>query len=140
MLVALAFTVATVLNMLAFLHVYWALGGRWGKDAAVPRRPGGERLFEPSARSTWLVAIALAAAAYAVRLAVRAGPLHIAAAIAVALLALAFLARAIGDFRWVGAFKRERGSKFARLDTRYFVPLCLLLALACAFISFEAFA
>ncbi|GIL38302.1 DUF3995 domain-containing protein [Roseiterribacter gracilis] len=138
MLVALAFTVAAVLNTLAVLHVYWALGGRWGKDAAVPRRATGERLFEPSSRSTWLVALALAIAAYSVRLAVRAGPLHTIAAIAVALLALAFLARAIGDFRWVGAFKRERESKFAQLDTRYFVPLCLLLAVACACISLDA--
>jgi hypothetical protein len=55
----------------------------------------------------------------------------------VALLALAFAARAVGDFRWIGAFKREHESKFARLDTVYYVPLCALLALACACISAE---
>jgi hypothetical protein len=44
-------------------------------------------------------------------------------------LALLFLARAIGDFRLVGFFKRLRGTRFASLDTRYYSPLCLGLAL-----------
>ena len=39
------------------------------------------------------------------------------------------LARAVGDFRYVGFFKRVRGSRFATLDSRYFSPLCLLLGL-----------
>ena len=43
-------------------------------------------------------------------------------------LAVVLLARAIGDFRLVGFFKRERGTRFARLDSMAFAPLCLLLA------------
>ena len=39
------------------------------------------------------------------------------------------LARAVGDFRYVGFFKRVRGSRFATLDSRYFSPLCLILGL-----------
>ena len=31
--------------------------------------------------------------------------------------AVVFLARAVGDFRYVGFFKRVRGTRFARLDT-----------------------
>jgi hypothetical protein len=36
--------------------------------------------------------------------------------------------RTIGDFRLVGVFKRVRGTRFARLDSIAFAPLCLLLA------------
>jgi hypothetical protein len=36
--------------------------------------------------------------------------------------------RAIGDFRYVGFFKRIRDSKFARLDTLAYSPLCAALA------------
>ena len=43
-------------------------------------------------------------------------------------LAVAMAARAVGDFRLVGFFKRVRGTRFARLDTMLFTPLCLLLA------------
>ncbi|MDB5365405.1 MAG: hypothetical protein JWM77_1332 [Rhodospirillales bacterium] len=135
---ALATAVAAVLNTLALLHLYWAMGGRWGHDAALPRRSTGERLFEPSKRSTVLVALILVGAALVVQLAVRDGMFHGVAGGLVAMLAFVFLARAIGDFKWLGLFKRENASKFSRLDTRFYVPLSLLLALACACISFEA--
>ena len=45
-----------------------------------------------------------------------------------AALALGLLVRAIGDFGYVGFFKRKGGNPFARLDTRVYSPLCLLLA------------
>jgi hypothetical protein len=37
--------------------------------------------------------------------------------------------RAIGDFNYVGLFKRQRDTPFARNDSRYFTPLALFLAL-----------
>jgi hypothetical protein len=39
-----------------------------------------------------------------------------------------FLLRAIGDFHYIGFFKQVRDSRFARLDTLVYSPLCLLLA------------
>jgi len=49
------------------------------------------------------------------------------------LIAAAFALRAIGDFRYVGFFKRVRESRFARLDTFAYSPLCTLLALLIGF-------
>jgi hypothetical protein len=48
--------------------------------------------------------------------------------IAAWLIAAVFALRAIGDFRYVGFFKRIRDSKFARLDTLAYSPLCAALA------------
>ncbi|WP_367946795.1 DUF3995 domain-containing protein [Leptospira santarosai] len=45
------------------------------------------------------------------------------------LLSAMFLFRAIGDFRLVGFFKKIRGTKFAKNDTAFFSPLCLLLSI-----------
>jgi hypothetical protein len=45
------------------------------------------------------------------------------------LIAAVFALRAIGDFRYVGFFKRIRDSRFARLDTLAYSPLCACLAL-----------
>ena len=42
------------------------------------------------------------------------------------------LARAIGEFRLVGFFKTVKGSLFARMDTLFFSPLCVLLSLGLA--------
>ena len=52
-------------------------------------------------------------------------------------LALALFARAIGDFKYVGFFKRVRDSRFAGLDTLLFSPLCLLLAVGVAAIALQ---
>lgn len=119
-----------ILAILAMLHVYWAAGGKIGKTAAVPTRDD-KPLFAPTPFTTIIVALGLfaMAALNAVRIGwiaapgnsrfVRAG-LWLTAAI--------FLLRAVGDFRYVGFFKRHRDSRFARLDTRLYSPLCLLLA------------
>ena len=40
-----------------------------------------------------------------------------------------FLLRAIGEFRFVGFFKKVKGTKFATLDTKYYSPLCLILSI-----------
>jgi Protein of unknown function (DUF3995) len=50
-------------------------------------------------------------------------------------LSLGLLARAIGEFRYVGFFKRVRGTRFAQLDTLVYSPLCLLLAAGVAFVA-----
>jgi hypothetical protein len=50
------------------------------------------------------------------------------------LTAAVFALRAIGDFRYVGFFKRIRDSRFARIDTLAYSPLrgCLALLIGIA--------
>jgi hypothetical protein len=45
------------------------------------------------------------------------------------IIAAIFLLRAIGDFNYVGFFKKYRQTIFGRNDTRYYSPLCLLIAM-----------
>ena len=52
-------------------------------------------------------------------------------------LAAGLLARAVGEFKYVGFFKRVRGSRFARLDTLLYSPLCLLLSAGVAAVAFS---
>jgi len=122
---------------LALVHVYWALGGRVGRSAAVPEA-NGRPAFVPGRAATLGVAGALLAAALVVALA--AGltggpPVAPLARILTAVLGAILLARAIGDFRRVGFFKREQGGAFARLDTLAYSPLCLLLGTGCLLIA-----
>jgi hypothetical protein len=46
-----------------------------------------------------------------------------------AVLAVLFAGRAIGERRYVGFFKRVRGTVFAWWDTRVFSPLCAALSI-----------
>ena len=43
-------------------------------------------------------------------------------------MALVLLARAVGDFRLVGFFKKIKGTPFAKWDSLLFSPLCLVLS------------
>lgn len=127
----LPFTLASTFLLLSLLHLYWLWGGRLGSLAAIPEKDG-RPLFTPSKTSTLLVALALfccavlvAALAGWIALPLSAGLLN---KFGFTLSALFFL-RAVGDFRWVGFFKRVRGTPFATLDTVLYSPLCLGLAL-----------
>ncbi|WP_082994808.1 MULTISPECIES: DUF3995 domain-containing protein [Aquimarina] len=38
-----------------------------------------------------------------------------------------FYTQSFGDFKYVGFFKRIKQTKFGRLDTMFFSPLCLII-------------
>jgi hypothetical protein len=127
-----ALLVAGVYALLSALHVYWALGGRWASTAVLPH-VGEVPAFQPALLATVLVAIALAAASVLVlcRAGVVAWPLAgWSLRPCMYVLGVVFALRAIGDFRLIGFFKRVRGTRFARLDTWFFAPLCTALAAA----------
>jgi hypothetical protein len=122
-----------ILLIVAAVHVYWAAGGKAGKGA-VPAA-NGRPVIKPSTFGTALVAVALCA--MAALLALRIGWLDqpalpgngVVVQIGTWLMAAVFALRAIGDFRYVGFFKRIRDGAFARLDTLVYSPLCAFLAL-----------
>lgn len=51
-------------------------------------------------------------------------------------LAVVLFLRAIGDFRLVGFFKQIRDTRFARLDTILYSPLCLVMAIGTAILGY----
>jgi hypothetical protein len=135
----LAMTLVTVFVLLALVHVYWALGGSVGKSSAIPHIRG-VAVFRPSFVSTLAIAgVLLLCAALIVGLSVvmsASGPQRWLVRFAYVLAAILLL-RAVGDFQLVGFFKRERGSAFARLDTLFFSPLCLLLSVGVFFVGYS---
>ncbi|KVP64587.1 DUF3995 domain-containing protein [Burkholderia ubonensis] len=129
-----AYFIVPTLCAIALIHVYWACGGRVGKAAAIPELDG-EPVLRPSAAGTFAVAAALLAGAGVIAARagwLRASPHASAVAFATVALALIFAVRAIGDFRYVGFFKHIRGSRFARMDTLCYSPLCAALSLSIA--------
>lgn len=125
-----AITLAAALGGIAALHVYWAAGGRWALDGAIPTELGTPR-FIPGRLLTLGVAgvfAGLAVCALAV-----ADVVAISAPGSRAILTLAggaFVLRAFGEGRYVGFFKRKVGTRFARRDTAIYTPLCVLLGAA----------
>ena len=131
-----------VLSFLAGIHVYWALGGKWGITAVLPTDEKGTRKLNPGLIITLVVSIALAGIAtlYGVKsklfslefipsLVLQYG-LYISSGI--------FLLRAIGDFKYVGFTKKIKKTTFAKNDTKWFSPLCLFLGVTGFFIAIVA--
>ncbi len=134
----LAIGLALVFGALSLLHVAWAVGIRVGRGTAIPEREDGAPTFRPGPASTFAVAGLLFVAALLVTQRVGLGRGWIPAALVVPgcwVLAAAFILRAIGEFRYVGFFKRVRSTAFARMDTRYYSPLALLIGLSAAFLA-----
>lgn len=116
---------------IALWHVYMASAPDAARLWAVPSRDGTP-LFRPSRVATLAVAAMLLLFAALVGSCAglwRLGIPHRVLVIFSYALALGLVGRAVGDFRYVGFFKRIRGSQFARLDSLIFSPVCLLLAL-----------
>jgi len=116
---------------LSLLHFYWAFGGRLGSQGAVPTI-GKEPLFVPGTGSCIAVGAALlaATAVTAIRVdVVLVGLPPWVSRAAVGVLAAVFAARAVGDFRYVGFFKRIKDTTFARRDSLFYSPLCALISL-----------
>ena len=131
---------ALVFLALAGLHAYWAFGGRWGITKALPMAADGNIVLRPTAAMTGVVALGLLAMSGLNAAHLALGP---AAApgwlrLAEGGLALLFALRAVGDFRYVGLSKRVHNTTFARLDTRYYTPLCGLLAASSASLALAA--
>lgn len=128
----ISFIAACMLFVVSLLHVYWAFHGTWGKGAVIPERDG-KQVFSPHSGMTLLIAALLAFAG--VILLVRASyiPFRINAFLLESgawICAVVFALRVVGEFNYVGLFKRKRDTTFAKMDSCLYVPLCAFLSLA----------
>jgi len=133
----LAIAVSSVFVVLAAWHFRMAWSSAASESGAVPS-VDGRPLFVPSTRATVMVGLVLLS--FAALVAATGGllPLGVPDVVLAWLsygLALGLLLRAIGEFKYVGFFKRVRGSRFARMDTLVYSPLCLLLAAGTALVA-----
>ncbi len=122
-----AFVAAIALFAVAGLHVYWAGGGRWLFDVALPETPTGAKAFTPGPILTLLVAAALTVfGALVLAVTFDVGPDGLRWLVWCGVAVFGF--RAIGDTKTVGFSKSDHGTAFAQADDRWFSPLVFFLA------------
>lgn len=131
MILVLTLLQSTILFVLSIVHFNWVLGGKFGFNKALPTNVKGERVLNPSRFDSAIVAIGLLL--FATYYLIVAGvltfqvPNYMLTYAGWAISGI-FLLRAIGDFNYIGFFKRIKKTEFAKNDTLYYSPLCLLLA------------
>ena len=141
----LAFALSAVLLLITALHAYWGIGGIWpGKDAAscahtVAGFRGVDEMPSPAASFAVAACLGLATLWPLALEGVFASPFPKEGLAATALLiALVFLGRGIAGFTpWWRRLTPEQ--PFARLDQRYYSPLCLLIGAGFAILAITEF-
>jgi len=121
-----------IVGTLSAIHFYWALGGKWGISATIPTNEKGERVLNPKSVDCIVVSIALLAVGLLVLIEAQLIPLSLPAPVrqyGLPTISGIFILRAIGDFKYVGFFKKIKNTSFGKLDTRYYSPLCLFIGL-----------
>ncbi|MBC7774789.1 MAG: DUF3995 domain-containing protein [Phycisphaerae bacterium] len=137
----LTMTNAAIFTLLSGLHFYWMLGGNWGLAQALPTTESeGKRMLNPGPLACLGIALGLLGfACYNVSLGIgfmKDRPFWANKWVIWAIAGI-FLLRAMGDFRYVGFFKKVKNTEFGKMDTKWYAPLCLYLGLSSAWIGWE---
>ena len=117
-----------VLLVLALIHFNWVFGGEFGFSESLPTKENGERILNPKKIDSAIVGAGLLV--FSLFYLLKSGLIQVQLPNWMILyvgwiISAIFLLRAIGEFKYVGFFKKIRNTKFGRLDTKLFSPLCL---------------
>ena len=134
MTILIGIILSLIFIAISLLHFYWAIGGRWNFLSVVPTKETGERIMNPGTFSSIVVSIGLFL--FAILILIKTNLISINIPMWLFnygcwILALIFIARAIGDFKYVGFFKKIKDTDFGKADTKYFSPLCLFIGVLC---------
>lgn len=133
MVLTLRSLVIIIFLLLSGIHFYWAFGGKWGIDSALPSNGDGAKVLKPKAVTTIIVGAGLLSFSLFYLIKTNLLSINLPSWLLLSagwILPSIFLLRVVGDFKYVGLFKRVKTTKFAKSDTKYFIPLCIFLAVA----------
>lgn len=131
MVITLGGILTLIFLILSILHFYWAVGGKWGFRKALPTNAKGVTVLNPKVIDSVIVGLGLLffACFYASKTAIIQNYFWNWLLIYGGwVIPSIFLLRSVGDFKYVGLFKKVKSTGFAKLDTQYFIPLCLIIA------------
>lgn len=118
--------------VLSMIHFYWGMGDKSGLSISIPTNEHEQKVMNPKPLDCFVVAIGLLSFGVFVLIKVNLISFALPSIIAnygLPIIIGIFLLRAIGEFKYVGFFKKLKGTPFAQMDTRYYSPLCLLISI-----------
>lgn len=134
----LAILLSLIFFSLGIIHFNWVIGGEFGFAASLPTKESGERVLNPKKIDSAIVAMGLMAFGifYVFKSGLIADDLpEWIMSLGGWIIPLIFLLRAMGEFKYIGFFKRVKNTDFGKLDTRLFSPLCLFVGLVGLFLQ-----
>lgn len=121
-----------IFSILSGIHWNWVFGGSWGFENSIPTNFEGNKLFNPKKIESSFVAIGLLVFATYYFLISDLISIEFPNWISIYVgwvVSFIFILRSIGDFKYIGFFKKINTSKFGKMDSKLFSPLCMTIGL-----------
>jgi hypothetical protein len=128
----LSIILLAIFASLGFIHFYWLFGGKWGLNKALPTKETGVEAIDPPRIATAIVGLGLIS--FGLVYLIKSGFINFQVPNWIIIygswiIPSIFILRAIGDFRYVGFFKKIKNTEFAKADSKWFAPLCLIIGI-----------
>jgi len=134
---ALSLILVLIFAVLSGFHFYWLFGGLWGLDKAIPSKGNDANSLAIPKIATLIVALVLLlfgliylekSELIDLQLLIPKAFERV-ASYGLWIIPSIFILRAIGDFKYVGFFKKIKNTTFGKSDSKLFSPLCLTIGL-----------
>ena len=113
-------------------HFYWFFGGVWGLEKVIPSKGNKANTLTIPKFATLIVGLVLTLFGLLYLVKIELISISVPALLAnygYWIIPSIFILRAIGDFNYVGLFKKIKHTEFAKADSKIFSPLCLIIGI-----------
>lgn len=128
----LSILLSIVFFTLSGIHVYWGLGGKWALADAFPTKDDGSSLTKvPGKMATFIVALGLFCFGLFYLINIQILPIVLPKYLddyGYGIIAFVFFLRAMGDFNYIGIFRKVKTTAFGKKDKNIYTPLCIFLS------------
>lgn len=128
LVILLAIILFLIFTVLGAFHFYWLLGGLYGLKKAIPTKGATANTLAIPKIATLLVGLVLVSFGLLYLLKTGITSIHLPdwlTTYSYWFIPAIFILRAIGEFNYVGFFKKIKNTEFAKADSKIFSPLCL---------------
>jgi len=132
MIVILSLLLFIIFLILGGFHFYWLLGGKWGVRKVIPTMKDNKNAVDIPKFATLIVGLILVS--FGVMYLIKSGLVNIQIPNWIShygywIIPSIFILRAVGEYNYVGFFKKVKNTEFAEADSKIFSPLCLTIGL-----------
>ena len=130
--ITLSIILCLIFTTLGIFHFYWFFGGVWGLNKVIPTKTTKFSSLSIPKVATLMVGLAFifAALIYLIKPGLINVPIpNWLINYGCWFIPAVFILRAIGEFNYVGFFKKIKDTEFAKADSKIFSPLCLSIGI-----------
>ncbi|WP_108808565.1 DUF3995 domain-containing protein [Aquimarina spinulae] len=128
----LSIILCLIFVVLGGFHFYWLFGGVWGLRKVIPTKGNEKNTLAIPKFATLVVGLILVA--FGLVYLIKSGFISVQFPNWITIygywfIPSIFILRAIGEFKYVGYFKKIKNTEFSKADSKIFSPLCLVIGI-----------